>query len=140
MTKRGLEGVLATIPLFEDLAPRHLKRIRDITEIADYMAGASIVKEAAHGDTFFVILRGQAKVSVKGRTIHRLLPGDHFGEISLLDGGPRSASVISETPMTLAIIYRDAFIKIVRQEPTIATKILKELARRVRAVDRSLAG
>ena len=140
MAKRGVERVLASVPLFEDLAPRHLKRIRDITELADYMAGASIVKEGADGDSFFVILRGQAKVAVKGRTINRLRPGDHFGEISLLDGGKRSASVVSETPMTLAIIQRDAFMKIVRQEPTIASKILKELASRIRMVDRSLAG
>ena len=140
MAKRGVAGILATVPLFEDLAPRHLKRIRDITELADYMAGASIVREGADGDSFFVILRGQAKVSVRGRTINRLRPGDHFGEISLLDGGKRSASVVSETPMTLAIIQRDAFMRIVRQEPTIASKILKELASRIRMVDRSLAG
>ena len=60
-----------------------------------------MVKEGQAGDNFFVALTGQAKVTVKGRTVHRILPGDHFGEISLLDGGVRTATVTTETPMTL---------------------------------------
>ncbi len=140
MAKRGLEAVLSSVPLFEGLTPRHLRRIRDIAEVADYMAGASVVKEGKDGDTFFVIVRGQAKVVIKGRTVNRLLPGDYFGEISLLDGGKRTASVISETPLTVLIIARASFDKLLRQETVIATKILKELARRIRQVDRTLGG
>ena len=58
------------------------------------MEGHSIVREGDDGDSFFVVLAGQAKVVVKGRTVAATLPGDHFGEISLLDGGPRTASVL----------------------------------------------
>ncbi len=91
MAKPKLENVLAGIPLFEGLSKRHLKKIASLAEVARYMEGASIVKEGQPGDSFFVALTGQAKVTVKGRTVHRVLPGDHFGEISLLDGGERTA-------------------------------------------------
>ncbi len=140
MAKRGLEAVLAAVPLFEGLSSRQLKRLRDVADVADYMASASVVREGAEGDSFFVILRGQAKVTVGKRTVNRLLPGDHFGEISLLDGGRRTASVVSETPLTLVEIKRASFMKLVQRETEIAVKILRELARRIRATDRSLAG
>ena len=70
------------------------------------MADASIVKQGTKGDAFYVVLKGQAKVTSNERFIRRLLPGDHFGEIAAIDGGMRSATVTSETPMTLAVMTR----------------------------------
>ena len=95
MAKPKLEVALAGVPLFEGLSKRQLKKVALVAELVDYMDGHSIVKEGDIGDSFFVVLVGQAKVVVKGRTVNRTLPGDHFGEISLLDGGPRTASVVS---------------------------------------------
>jgi CRP-like cAMP-binding protein len=138
--KRGTEAVLAAVPLFEGLSSRHLKRVRDISDLVEFMPGATIVKEGTAGDSFFVVAQGQAKVTGKGRTIRRLLPGDYFGEIALLDGGERTASVSSETPMTLVEIKRNAFTKLVRQEPKIALGILKGLARLVRQPERPIGG
>ena len=103
------------------------------------MEGASIVKEGQPGDSFFVALTGQAKVTVKGRTVHRVLPGDHFGEISLLDGGERTASVVTETPMTLLMIGRKGFLKSLEDDPEVSISLLESLARMIRRVDRSLA-
>lgn len=138
MPKRGTEAVLAAVPLFDGLSSRHIKRIGAISEVVEFMPGASIVKEGDPGDSFFVVVQGQAKVTVKGRTIRRLLPGDHFGEIALLDGGDRTATVSSETPMTLLEIKRTAFTKLVHEEPKIALGILKGLARMVRQAERPL--
>ena len=139
MAKQKLEPLLAPVPLFEGLSKRQLKQVADVAEVVDYMAGHSIVKEGDIGDSFFVVLVGQAKVTVKGRTVNRSLPGDHFGEISLLDGGPRTASVISETPMTMLMIERSSFLKVLIDDPQIAITLMESLARMIRRVDRSLA-
>ena len=135
----GIE-VLASVPLFEGLSAKHLRRIRDLAEPADYMAGASLVKQGTPGDAFFVILEGLAKVIIGKRTINRLMPGDYFGEISLLDGGVRTASVISETPMKVLIIERRRFLQLLQDEGAIAVSLLEGLARAIRRTDRSLAG
>ena len=140
MAKRGTDAVLAAVPLFDGLSNRHLKRIRDISDVVEFMPGATIVKEGTAGDSFFVVAQGQAKVIANGRTVRRLLPGDYFGEIALLDGGARTATVSSETPMTLVEIKRNAFTKLVKEEPKIALGILKGLARMVRQAERPLRG
>jgi CRP-like cAMP-binding protein len=140
VAKRGTEAVLSAVPLFEGLSSRHLKRVRDISDLVEFMPGATIVREGTAGDSFFVVAQGQAKVTGRGRTIPRLLPGDYFGEIALLEGGERTATVASETPMTLVEIKRNDFTKLMRQEPKIALGILKGLARMVRQAERPLRG
>jgi CRP-like cAMP-binding protein len=140
MAKRAGTQLLAGVPLFAGLSTKHLKRIRDLAEPADYMAGASLVKEGTEGDAFFVILEGLAKVTVGKRTINRLMPGDYFGEISLLDGGLRSASVVSETPLKVLVIDRAPFLKLLESEGAIAIALLESTARAIRRTDRSLAG
>ena len=140
MAKGPGTEVLAGVPLFQGLSSRHLKRIRDLAESADYRAGASLVKQGAPGEGFFVILEGLAKVVVGRRTINRLRPGDYFGEISLLDGGARTASVVSETPMKVLLIDRARFLKLLQAEGGIAVALLEGLARAIRRTDRSLAG
>lgn len=139
MAKPKLEVALAAVPLFEGLSKRHLKRVASAAEVVNYMAGHSIVREGEAGESFFVVLTGQAKVTVKGRTVNRVLPGDHFGEISLLDGGPRTATVVSETPMTMLMITRKAFTRALEDAPDLAISLMESLARMIRRVDRSLA-
>jgi cAMP-dependent protein kinase regulator len=139
-TNKQLLTALAAVPLFEGLSRRQLKQIADLAEIANYMAGATLVKEGEIGESFFVILSGEAKVKVRGRTVNRAIPGDHFGEISLLDGGVRTASVLSETPLTVLMIQRPAFQKLLKKDPSLSMQMLRSMARLVRRVDRSLAG
>ena len=138
MAKPKMETLLATTPIFEGLSKRQLKQIANDIEVVDYMAGHSIVREGDIGDSFFVVLHGQAKVSTGGRTVHRIIPGDHFGEISLLDGGPRTATVISETPMKMLMLGRRAFLKNVSNDTEMALVLMKTMARMIRRVDRSL--
>jgi CRP/FNR family transcriptional regulator, cyclic AMP receptor protein len=139
VSKPKLDSVLAGVPLFEGLSKRQLRKIAALAESAKYMEGASLIEEGQPGDSFFVALTGQAKVTVKSRTVHRILPGDHFGEISLLDGGTRTATVTSETPMTVLMIQRKDFLKSVESDPDVAVALLESLARMIRRVDRSLA-
>jgi CRP/FNR family transcriptional regulator, cyclic AMP receptor protein len=139
VAKAKSEALLATIPLFEGLSKKQLKQIANTSEVVDYMAGHSIVREGEIGDSFFVVLHGQAKVSTGGKTVNRIIPGDHFGEISLLDGGPRTATVISETPMTMLLLSRKAFLKNVGHDSEMALALMKTMARMIRRVDRSLS-
>ncbi|MGZ4110305.1 MAG: cyclic nucleotide-binding domain-containing protein [Actinomycetota bacterium] len=138
-TNKQLMAVLGAIPLFEGLSQKQLKKLTALGQIASFMAGATIVHQGVIGDSFYVILSGQAKVVVNGRTVNRLLPGDHFGEISLLDGQERTASVVSETPMTLLEILQTHFFEMLQQDPEISVAILEGLARAVRRIDRTLA-
>jgi CRP/FNR family transcriptional regulator, cyclic AMP receptor protein len=131
-----LDAILGYVPLFRGLSKRQLKHLASLCEVADFMAAHTIVKEGTAGDAFYVVLKGQAKVTANGRFILRIVPGDHFGEIAALDGGERSASVISETPMTLAIMSRPALLKALRDDTDLAFRLMTELARMFRRVSK----
>ena len=140
MPKRERDA-LAQVPLFSSLAPRHLKRLADLTEEQRYMEGSRVVREGDIGDTFYVILEGEAKVTSRaGRVVNRLRPGDFFGEISLLDGRPRTASVVAGTPLTMLALPRNAFLKMIRQEPEVGAKLLSYAASMLRRLERPTSG
>ena len=140
MAKREQEA-LARVPLFSGLSSRHLKRLADSMQEVRYMEGASVVKEGQEGDSFYVILQGEAKVVGPGGTsVNRLQPGDFFGEISLLDGGARTATVTTETPVTMLELKRTEFLRMVEDEPDVAVKLLSHTASLLRRAERSLAG
>jgi CRP-like cAMP-binding protein len=132
---------LAQVPLFSSLSPRHLKRIADLTEQQRYMEGARVVRQGDVGDTFYVILEGEARVvGASGRTVNRLRPGEFFGEISLLDGGPRTADVVAATPLTMLALSRKSFLAVLRSEPVVAVTLLGHAASLLRRIERSTLG
>src|SRR5438309_4816497 len=137
MARRETE-LLARVPLFAGLSKRDLRSIAAIGRERSYDEGAAITQEGHPGDEFYVILGGEAKVTQRGRRINRLMPGDYFGEIALLDGGPRTASVIAETPILVLAINRKPFHSILGRQPAIVLKMLGELARMLRVTERSL--
>jgi CRP-like cAMP-binding protein len=87
-----------------------------------------------------VVLQGEANVVLNDRAIGYLRPGDFFGEISLLDGGPRTASVVADTPVTAIRIFKRSFDRVISEEPTVAAKILAVVAKRLRQAERSITG
>jgi CRP/FNR family transcriptional regulator, cyclic AMP receptor protein len=135
MGKRERDAV-AQVPLFSTLSARHLRRVADLAVEDRIMESATIVREGDIGDTFYVVLEGEAKVTSKsGRVVNRLRPGDFFGEISLLDGGPRTASVVADTPMTVLGITRKAFLRAIADQPEIGVKLLQYAASMLRRLD-----
>jgi CRP/FNR family transcriptional regulator, cyclic AMP receptor protein len=138
VAREQLDAVIASVPLFESLSKRHVKRIAGLTSTVEFGEGDTVIQEGEPGDAFFITVTGQARVLSGGKTLHRLIPGDHFGEISLLDGRPRSASVVAETPLSLLRLPRASFVKMVREDADLARALLASLARMVRRVDRSL--
>ncbi len=100
------------------------------------MEGAAVVKQGEQGDTFYVILGGQAKVVTRGgKVVNRLLPGSFFGEISLLDGGPRTASVVAETPLVMLALSRREFLRVLQAEPAVTAKLLRHTAAMLRRME-----
>jgi len=137
---RGGPEALSDVPLFAGLSKRHLRHIAGLSVEESFPEGATIAEEGKPGETFHVMLDGEAKVLRAGRKINRLLPGDFFGEIALIDAGPRTASVIAETPVTTLTIARKRFQKMLEEDPSIVVAMLEELAKRLRNNERSLTG
>ena len=131
--------VLAEVPLFAGLSRRHLKRVASLARTRRFAPGSSIVRKGDAGSSFFVLLDGGARVVVpKGRP--RLLHGgDFFGEMALFDDSPRSADVVAEGEVLVMTISRSAFGKLLRSEPALAQELLRTLAARLRAAERSPA-
>ena len=93
------------------------------------------------GETFYVLIEGEAKVTGDGgRTLARLIPGDFFGEISLMDGGPRTATVVSETPITALALKRKDFQSMLESEPKVTVGLLKHAAQLLRRLERPAYG
>jgi CRP/FNR family transcriptional regulator, cyclic AMP receptor protein len=139
MARRDAD-LLAKVPLFAGLPKRHLKAVAGIATEEDFPEKATIAKEGTPGEDFYVIVEGQASVLRGGRRVSRLLPGDFFGEIALLDEGPRTASVVAETPLSALTINRKPFTTLLEREPSIVLKMLEALATRLRNQERSLTG
>lgn len=98
-------------------------------------AGRVLVEEGAPGREFFFIVDGEASVKVRNRKVARLGPGSYFGELSLLDRQPRSATVVSDTDMTLLVLDQRRFNGLLDEMPTLAHKLLAAMAQRIREAD-----
>jgi CRP/FNR family cyclic AMP-dependent transcriptional regulator len=122
------------LPMFATCTERELRAVcRMVTEL-DVPAGTVLTTEGQPGHEFVIVLDGTAAVSVNGDLVATLRTGDHFGEIALLDDGPRTATVVAETPMALAVVVRPDFIRLLDDVPALSHTVLAKLARRVRAV------
>jgi CRP-like cAMP-binding protein len=141
-TRRPPLRLLELVPLFSGLSRAQLSHVADLAQEVSYGSGRMIVRTGTPGLAFYVIVEGQAKVirgkiaSAKGQA--SLGPGDFFGEMALLDGGPRSASVVAQTPMTTVRIERAPFRRMLKDEPDIALKLLEGMAVRMRKLIETL--
>jgi CRP-like cAMP-binding protein len=122
--------ILAAVPLFSELGKRHLKRVAALAHMRRVVKHTRIVKREDRGDAFYVILDGGAVVEPGGIALG---PGAYFGELALIDDGPRTADVTATEESLLLEISRTRFARLLRDEPTIAVAMLGELARRLRA-------
>lgn len=116
--------LLSQIPLFKQLDERELLHVLQVTAVISYQDGQTIINEGEEGDSLFIILEGQANVKKGTNELALLVAGDHFGEMALVRGEPRSASVISKGPSELMVIRRAEFFEILRQEHQLAVKLL----------------
>jgi CRP-like cAMP-binding protein len=126
---------LAAVPLFSALTKPDLREVLQAADEIEVEPGRELTTEGRVGHEFFMILEGQADVRRGGESIRTLNPGDYFGELALLDHGPRSATVVAKTPMKLLVLGQREFGGLVENVPGLAAKLLPGLAHRLREVD-----
>jgi CRP-like cAMP-binding protein len=130
---------LKKVPLFSDLSRRYLDLIAKQTDEVNEEAGTVLAKQGALGLEFLLLLEGGARVERDGTVIAHLGPGDFFGEMSLIDGMPRSASVIAESACELLVIQSRAFRSLLDEVPELPRKLLATVCARLRAADAKIA-
>jgi CRP-like cAMP-binding protein len=130
--------LLRAVPLFADLSKSELGRVASITKPLSFRAGEAVVTEGERTGRFFVIVEGEADVTVHGRFVRRLDAGDFFGEMALLDDEPRSATVVAVTDLDTLSIAPVNFRPLLKSNASITYKVLLGVCQRLRAVERSL--
>jgi CRP-like cAMP-binding protein len=128
---------LERVPLFAGLTKRHLRKIAGASTVAQIPAGQHLVREGFSAEAFYIVLDGEAVVTGTP-AISRLGAGDFCGELGLLDGSPRSASVIAATDVVAVRLPRKEFLELVDHRPEIARALLADLAARVRRLETAL--
>jgi CRP/FNR family transcriptional regulator, cyclic AMP receptor protein len=132
---RQLVGQLARVGLLEGLSRAELDAFARAAKTERVPAGQVLCDEGAPGHEFFLIGEGRAVVEQKGRRVTELGPGDSFGELALLDRGPRSATVRAETDMALFVVDELDFSALLDEVPALARKLLANLAARLRRAE-----
>jgi CRP/FNR family cyclic AMP-dependent transcriptional regulator len=131
---------LASIPLFSALPKKDLQKIAKASDEVTVDARRTIVEENATGHEAYVIVEGEAEVRRNGLEIATLGPGDHFGELALLDGGPRTATVVALTPMRLLVLGQREFSGTLDEVPGLAHKLMATMAAQIRQMDEKAYG
>jgi len=127
--------VLRRVPLFQGLDDKQLKRIADSFTERTFKAGQELVTEGSGGVGFFVIETGEARVTVDGNPRRELGPGDYFGEIALIDGGVRTATITATSDGTMHGLTSWQFRPLVEDNAAIAWPLLEAMAKRTRELD-----
>jgi CRP/FNR family transcriptional regulator, cyclic AMP receptor protein len=133
-TKETVE-ILSTVPLFSGTDRKRLRDIAELCEIRAVRPGKVLTEQGAPGRQFFVVLSGTARCEVDGREIREFAPGSFFGELALLAGGPRSATIVAETAMELLVLDRRDLAILLRGAPDVALKMLGSIAARLQEAD-----
>ena len=137
-------GVLRRVHLFAELAPEELALIARRARRRRYPRGASILRQEEMGTSACFILGGAADVLLESEDrrqfiVARLGPGDHFGEMSLLDGEPRSATVVATAETDLLLLQQEEFLRELELHPSLMRQVLVALSRRLRMADAQVA-
>jgi CRP/FNR family transcriptional regulator, cyclic AMP receptor protein len=123
---------LAGIPLFSGAKRRELDRISQLCTEVKVPAGRVLCHEGETGQEFFVIEAGTVSVTIGGQQVATLDAGGFFGELALLDGGPRTATVTAQTEVTVLVLDRREFTALLEEDPIVAVRLLPAIGARLR--------
>ena len=123
--------LIKRVPLFGGLSKRELDEVAGIADELAMDAGSELTHEGAAGHEFLVLVEGTADVRRKGRKVNTLGSGDFLGEIALITGVPRTATVTTTAPARMLVITARDFRSLLRRTPSIQLKVLEALASRL---------
>jgi CRP-like cAMP-binding protein len=127
---------MGALPIFSGVSKRHVRAIAKLAWPLDHAPGEVIVQAGDRGNSMYLMLEGRARVVGKSGVLR---PGDFFGEMALIDGGPRTATIIAAGPVRTMMVQRRAFLKVLKQNPQIGLAIMETLAKRVRRLERAVS-
>ena len=129
---------LQRVPLFSGFTEDELRRVAELSRISEAAAGTVVMQMGEPGDSFFIIIDGAVAVQTPVGAGSQLQPGDFFGEMSLLDGEPRSATLVATTDLRLLIVDRSHFWRLLDEAPDLVRRMLTILSRRVRRLEQAV--
>ena len=124
--------ILRSIPLFQGMTDTAVEAIAGLAEEASFPTGSELTREGEPGESFIVIVAGRATVQIGIRTVRELGAGDYLGEISLIDGRPRTATVVALESITALIVPRAGFERLIDDYPSVRLDVLNALTSRLR--------
>ncbi len=135
MAKDRRIELLQKVPLFWGCNTKELKRIAQITDLVEVAVGEQLMKEGDAGREMMVIADGTVSVDKGGARIGQAGAGEVIGELALLDQGPRTATVTADTPVSLYVVSSQNFNSLLMDAPSVAVRILRNMAARLRDVE-----
>jgi CRP/FNR family transcriptional regulator/CRP/FNR family cyclic AMP-dependent transcriptional regulator len=135
---RSALDALRQVPLFSSCTDKELRTIAGLGTPVDIGADAALTRTGSRGREFFIVLSGEVSCIAQGTEVARFGPGDFFGEMSLLDGEPRSAEVRTLTAVTVLVLDRSEFLRLMESSPVLALKVITSMAQRLRKTTASL--
>ena len=135
-SRQEREQLLEKVSMFAALSKKELGRLAAVAQERRVPSGTVLTTEGEAGDEFFVVAEGMAQASIKGRKVGSIPAGSFFGELSLLDQGPRTATVTAELPTRLVVLTAKDFGEVIDDVPAISLKIMRGLASRIRQADK----
>jgi CRP-like cAMP-binding protein len=124
---------LAQVPLFRNCTERELGFIASRTDEVTVPAGKTLIKQGEPGEAFYILLDGEAEVDIDGKPRRTLKAGEFFGEISMLDRGAGTATVLTKTPVKLMVMSHSQFRDAIKADDSILVKVLQVMGQRLRA-------
>ena len=129
---------LGSVSLFSSCTHSELRELAGITTEMEAPAGTVFCREGATGNDCFVVVDGEAAVTIAGELVCTISPGGFFGEMALLDGGPRVATVTATTDMRVLVMSRQEFGSLLTRVPSVSRRMLAAVGARLRAADAQL--
>ena len=123
--------LIRKVPLFAHVSKRELEQIAHIADEIDLREGKELTVEGEPGREFFVLIEGTADVRRKGRRVNQMKDGDFFGEIALISGAPRTATVTATSPVRALVITDRDFRTLLKKSPAMQLRVLEALAERL---------
>ncbi len=139
MRSRTTDELLSRVPLFSGLSKKDLQELSNLTTRLNLAAGRELTHQGGLGREFVIVLEGTVSVVIDGDVVAELGAGDFFGEIALLQGQPRNATVVAKTDVVVDVIGRAEFTVLLDDRPEIDKKVHAAMARRL-ADDAALPG